>query len=175
MDAYRAQPRGGGTRPSTQQPPLGEGGATSDGTPDGAAGDAARGAALSPADEALLRRPFVPVVSAEFARYAVAADALHDALECGGARAARAALAAAGGGGGPGSDGGWGDASPRDGFGGGGTRTRPGSAPQFRTTVARPFGFEGRAAARPATISAVKAEQDRAIKWQEAAALRRIR
>jgi hypothetical protein len=123
-----------------------------------AAADAARAAALSPADEALLRRPFMPIVSAEFPHYAVAADALQEAAEAGGAAGLRFALDAASGSGGA--------------SGGG---CRPGSAPQFRTTVARLFGFEGRALSRPQLIASVKAEQDRELRRREEAAVRRIR
>lgn len=49
-----------------------------------------------------------------------------------------------------------------------GTQVRSRSAsPMFKTTIAKPFGFEAAATARPKSIAAVKMEQDLAIKAQE--------
>ncbi|KIZ07398.1 hypothetical protein MNEG_0552 [Monoraphidium neglectum] len=174
MDAYRSHPRhtapgaAAAPGPCSRRPTsagLAAAASTGDEREDdrddglgAAAADTARAAALSPADEALLRRPFMPIVSQEFPHYAVAVDALHEAAEAGGAAGLRFALDAASGSGGASSGG-----------------RRPGSAPQFRTTVARPFGFEGRALSRPQLIASVKAEQDRELRRREEAAVRRIR
>ncbi|GBF97686.1 hypothetical protein Rsub_09744 [Raphidocelis subcapitata] len=183
MDAYRPAGRAatdaaGGTGADGSQP----GAANADGAGGlpalTAATEAARGAtALPPAAAALLAAPFVPVLSAEWPQYGAAVDAVHDAAEAaGGVDAFLSSLGPAGAGAiGGGS---WGPSSlPVGGASPPGLlgHRRPGSAPAFRTTVAAPFGFETRAAAQQARgIMAVKADQDRGLKWAEAAAARRI-
>jgi hypothetical protein len=181
MDAYRPGPNEH-FRPTASSRP----GDASSTTP-AAAAEAARAAALSPAEAALLARPFMPIVSAEWPQYAVASDALHAAAEAAGGLDALLT-----------SDGRGPDeplwvigdddddyyrgrrqlsssmASP-PGSRGFSKQPRPGSAPVFKSTIAKPFGFEARAAGRPAGIAAVKADQDRELRWMEEAALRRAR
>ncbi len=107
---------------------------------------------LSEHDEALLQQPFVPLMSEEWPEYAVMSDVEAE-------RRSRDPSPQGYYSDGPTYGTGRGNRGP-----GGG---RWGESPTFKTTIAKPFGFEERAAQRPKSIAAVKLEQDLQLKRME--------